>query len=116
MKRTGPTNPLLKKQIEELKAQKAGIWKRLAYELERATRKKREINLSSLQRNTKDGETVLALGKVLGAGSLNKKLTVAAWNFSAKAAAEIEKVGGSTITISDLIKKNPKGTGIKIIG
>jgi|SRR3989338_2341514 len=110
------TNPLLGKEIEFLNSQQALLWKRAAYELARATRKKREVNLSELQRYSKDGETILALGKVLAAGSLKNKLTVAAWNFSAKAAAAIKSAGGSTTTISELIKKNPKGTGVKILG
>jgi len=116
MKRTGPSNPILKKTIAELKKQNAKLWQRLAVELARATRKRREVNLSKLERNTVNGDYVLVFGKVLGAGILKKKLNVAAWNFSAGAAAAIKKAGGSTLTISELIKKNPKGTGIKVLG
>ena len=116
MKTTGPSNPILKKTIAELKKQDAKLWQRLAVELERATRKRRETNLSKLERFAVNGDTVLVLGKMLGAGKLTKKLNVAAWNFSAGAAATIKKAGGSTLTISELIKKNPKGTGIKVLG
>ena len=106
----------MKKTIAELKKQNAKLWQRLAVELARATRKRREVNLSKLERNAVNGDYVLVLGKVLGAGILKKKLNVAAWNFSAGAAAAIKKAGGSTLTISELIKKNPKGTGIKVLG
>ena len=116
MKRTGTTNPILKKQIEELKTQKAAIWKNLAYELDRATRKRREINLSRLQRHVKDNEVVLVPGKVLAAGMLNKKITIAAWNFSGKAMEEIRKSGGTILTIGELVKKHPTGKGVRIIG
>ena len=116
MKRTGTTNPLLKAQIEELKAQKAAIWQNLAYELDRATRKRREINLSRINRFVKDNEIVLVPGKVLAAGKLKRKITVAAWNFSGEAAEEIKKAGGSIITIRELVKKHPTGKGVRIIG
>ncbi len=112
----GPTNPLLKALIEELAKQNALIWRRVAYELGRPARKKREVNLSDLQRNTKSGETVLVLGKILGTGTLKNKLTIAAWNASAKAAAAVKSAGGTIIPIQEMIKKNPKGTGIKVIG
>lgn len=116
MKRTGPTNPLLQKAILELKMQKAKLWKQVAYELERATRKRREVNLSAVQRFAKDGETVLVPGKVLSAGNLQKKVTIAAWSFSTAAKEKIKTAGGKFMTISELIKTNPKGTGVKIIG
>ncbi|MEM4248519.1 MAG: 50S ribosomal protein L18e [Candidatus Nanoarchaeia archaeon] len=116
MKRTGPSNPILKKTIAELKKQDANLWQRLAIELERATRKRREVNLSKLERFAVAGDTILVPGKVLGAGVLKKRLNVAAWSFSEGAAAAIKKAGGSTLTISELVKKNPKGTGVKVLG
>ncbi len=116
MKKTGPTNPLLRKQIGELESSKANIWKLAARELSRPTRRKREVNLSDLQRNTKSGETVLVLGKVLSSGTLKNKLTIAAWNCSAQAYDAVKKAGGIIVPITELMKSNPKGTGVKIIG
>ena len=116
MKRTGTTNPLLKAMIAELRTQKTPIWKTLAYELDRATRKRREINLSKINRFAKDGETILVPGKVLGAGTLSKKITITAWNFSGGAAEAVKKAGGTILTIRELIKKCPTGKGVRIIG
>jgi len=116
MKRTGTTNQILKEQIAELSKQKAPIWKNLAYELDRATRKRREVNLSRINRFAKDGETILVPGKVLAAGSIKKKITITAWNFSEKAIEEIRKAGGSILTIRELMKKYPTGKGVRIIG
>lgn len=116
MKRTGPTNPIMQKTIAELKLKDAKLWALVARELEKPTRKRREINLSRLQRFAENGETVIVAGKVLSAGNLSKKLTVAAWNFSAGAAAKIKAAGGKTITILELAKLNPKGTKVKVIG
>lgn len=116
MKRTGPTNPIMQKTIVELKMQKAKLWKLVARELEKPTRSRREVNLSRIQRFAKAGEVVLVPGKVLAAGELHKKINVAAWNFSAGAIVKIKAAGGKTLTISELLKTNPKGTNVKVIG
>jgi len=54
-------------------------------------------------------------GKVLGAGVLDHKVTVAAFAFSQSARERIDAVG-KTLSIEELLKKNPKGTGIKLMG
>src|SRR3989344_8198026 len=116
MKITGPTNPLLRKQIEELASHKSLVWQRLASELGKARRNKRVLNFSDLQRHTKSGETVLLLGKLLATGILKNKLTIAVWNSRSEAHEAVKISGSSIISISELIKKNPKGTGIKVLG
>ena len=54
MKRTGPTNIILLKLVAELKKrsneQEAEIWRRVANDLERPTRQRRVVNLSSISR------------------------------------------------------------------
>jgi len=72
--------------------------------------------LSRLQRFADDGEIILVPGKLLSAGELDKKLTVAAWNFSQKAAEKVVKAGGKVMTISELVEKNPKGEKVRILG
>ena len=116
MKRTGPTNTVMKETIVALRKQNGKMWRRLAEELERPTRSRREINLSRIQRFAKDGETILVPGKVLSAGILQKKVNVVAWNFSAAARDKIKAAGGKALSIGELVKANPKGTGVKIIG
>jgi len=115
-KPTGPSNEHLKNLIIELRMQDAKIWRRTAEELAKPTRKRRAVNLSRLQLHAKDGEIVLVPGKVLGTGKLEKKLTIAAWQFSKQAEEAIKKAKGSAITIQELMKKSPKGTGVKIYG
>ena len=119
MKRTGPTNQHLAGLIQELRKKanehKSLIWKRLADDLARPTRQRRIVNLYKLNKHTKEGETIIVPGKVLGVGELNHKLTVAAWSFSGNAFEKINKVG-KAIPIADLIKESPKGKKIRIIG
>jgi len=120
MTRTGPTNPGLKDLINELKKasidQKAAIWKRIALDLERPTRNRRIVNLSKINRFTKDNETVVVPGKVLGSGTLDHKVNIAAYTFSQSAIEKINKAGSKVILLNDIIKESPKGKGIRIIG
>jgi len=120
MKRTGPTNPHLKSLVLELKKestiQKAGIWDRIAEDLEKPTRQRRVVNISRLNRNTKPNEVIVVPGKVLGSGILNHSLVVAAFSFSQSAKERIEQAKGKCLAIPELIKQNPKGKDVRIIG
>ena len=106
--------------IEELQesAVKEGaeIWKTLAGELSRPRKNRREINMWKLSKFTKEGETVIVPGKVLGDGDLEHRIDIAAFKFSEAAKKKIEKSGGKIISIKDLIKKNPKGSNLRLIG
>jgi len=119
MKRTGPTNAVLRELIVTLekasKKEDAPIWKAVAYELSRPTRKRVEVNVGRIAKHVSDGDTVVVPGKVLGLGRIDKKVTVAAWAFSESARAKIEAAGGRAIGILDLIRENPKGSGVKIM-
>jgi len=120
MKRTGPSNPHLQFLIQELKRlaseQKVGIWEKIADDLSASTRDRRVVNLSRLNRYTKDNEIVIVPGKVLGSGNVDHKVTVAAWNFSGQAKEKIELVKGQCLTIAELARKNPKGSNVRILG
>ena len=115
MKRTGPTNPELQNLIKELKilSQKndSNIWKRVASELEKSTRRRRKVNILDIEKHAKDGDTVLVPGKVLATGELTKKVKVVAWQFSESASEKIK----DSVSISQIIKENPKGSKIKLI-
>ncbi len=119
MKTTGPTNPQLKALIIELqrlsRSQKVNLWKRVAEDLGKPTRKRREADLIRINRYTRDSEIALVPGKVLSTGELNKKIKVAAFKFSEKAMAKINKIG-KALTIEQLMKENPKGKNVRIIG
>ncbi len=120
MKRTGPTNEHMRALIMELRkessTQKAGIWSRVAEDLEAPTRKRRVVNLSRLNRHTKANETVIVPGKVLGSGMLEHGIVIAAFAFSTGAKERIEQAKGKCLTIQELVKQNPKGKDVRIIG
>lgn len=119
MKRTGPTNQQLKSLISKLRElssrENAKIWGRIADDLEVSSRDRRVVNLSRINIFVSDNESIIVPGKVLGSGLLDHKVNVAAFNFSKSAIEKINKVG-SCMTIDELIQKNPKGKGIRIIG
>lgn len=120
MKRTGPTNIVLRKTIRLLykysREFKAPIWRAIARELEKPRRKRRCVNISRINRYTKSGDTVVVPGKVLGSGSLDHPVTVAAISFSKTAFEKIKATGGTPLHILDLVKINPRGSNVKIIG
>ena len=110
----------MKQLIQELKkvsnTEKAGLWKRIAEDLERPTRNRRVVNLSRINRFTQPKETIIVPGKVLGSGNLDHELTIAAFSFSEGAKERITKSKGKIMTIPELMKQNPKGKDIRIIG
>jgi large subunit ribosomal protein L18e len=110
-RRTGPTNDQLKNLIAELKAKG---WEgnkfaaRIAKDLEKPSRIRREVSLSNINRTAKEGETVVIPGKVLN-GIIKKKVTVACWAISTTAQKNLEAVGGNVITLNDLMKSGKTG-------
>src|SRR3989344_5749724 len=118
-KRTGPSTLALQNLIVELKKagreQKAPLWLRIAADLERPRRIRREVNLYTLQETIREGETAIVPGKVLSLGEFTKKNIVAAYQFSQSAEGKINKTG-KAISIQELLKKNPKGNKVRIIG
>ncbi len=120
MVRTGPTNEHMRALISELRKlsteKKAPIWKAVAIELEKPTRRRREVNLSRLESYAQEKEVSLVPGKVLGAGEIKKSITIAAWKFSEDAFKKIHASGGRAISIQELIRENPAGKRVRIIG
>ncbi len=119
MKVTGPTDPNVRRLIVALekmaKAERARIWKDISERLRRSRRCRVAVNLSRINRHTKDGDIVVVPGKVLGSGVLNHKLCIAALSFSEAAIEKTRNAGGECISINELMKRNPKGSNVKII-
>ncbi len=118
MVKKGPTNHQLQQLLQELepKAVKSRFWKRVVKDLNRPSRQRRTVNIYKIDRYARKDETILVPGKVLSIGELNKKVDVAAVNFSAEAKKKIEGAKGKIFTISELLEKNPEGRKIRILG
>ncbi len=112
-------NDITQRLIEDLKkaaiAQQSPLWKRIASDLEKPTRQRRSVNVFSIDESSADGDIVIVPGKVLGEGSLTKKVTVAAYSFSDSAMTKINR-SGKALTIHELLQANPKGQKVRILG
>ena len=119
-KRTGPTNPVLRRLISSLRKESASssaaLWKRLADDLEKPSRIRRAVNVSSIARFAKPNEIVVVPGKVLGGGVISEGVVVAALSFSGSSKQKIEASKGKTLSIVELMTQNPKGKDVRIIG
>lgn len=98
------------------KTKKAPIWRRLESELANSRSHSSQVNISKLASVTKEGETIVVPGKILGSGRINHKLTVCAFSMSHKAAKKLNDCGGKIVTIADLTQSYPEGKGVRIIG
>jgi large subunit ribosomal protein L18e len=113
-------NQQLEMLISELKKtaieNDAAVWKRIAVDLEGSTTKRPEVNLSKIDRYSNEDEIIVVPGKVLSMGTLSKKLTISAYSFSQAAIEKIKASGSKVMSINDLVKKNPKGQKVRILG
>ena len=113
------TNPNLKMIVASLKEKSykedAAIWKDIAKRLEKPTRQTAEVNISDINRHTSPDEIIIVPGKVLGNGILDHKVKVAAMSFSKSAEEKIATAGGECMDILEVLEKNPKGSGIRIM-
>jgi len=117
MKKTNPhTTQLIGELKRHYRESGVALWRDLARRLERPSRNIAEVNLSKLDRYTAEKEVVVVPGKVLGSGTMQHPVTVAALAFSANSRDAIKAVKGDCITIEELVEKNPKGKGVRIIG
>jgi large subunit ribosomal protein L18e len=120
MKHNYKTNPQLLDLVSGLKRQsrekETPLWRDIAQRLSRPTRQYTEVNLSRINRYTKDKDLVLVPGKVLGAGEIEHTLTVAALSFSGSAKSKITAAGGLCLTIQELMSRNPDGSRVRIMG
>jgi large subunit ribosomal protein L18e len=115
MKTNPQINQLIKILKEKAYQEETPIWKDLARRLEKPTRNQAEVNISRINRHTSEDEIVLVPGKVLGSGTLDHKVQVAALDFSKQAEEKIIGAGGKCLDINLLVEENPQGSGIRII-
>ncbi|HUW43394.1 MAG TPA: 50S ribosomal protein L18e [Bacillota bacterium] len=90
-----------------LAAKKKEKWIKVACVLSGPRRKAINLNLEDINKNSKDGETIIIPGKVLSQGEITKKIKIAAQGFSEKAKEKLEKAGIPVLSLIEEIKKNP---------
>ena len=95
---------------------KTKLWLRIYREITKPTRKRRSVNLIRLEKYTKDNDVVIVPGKLLGTGNITKKITVASFQISENAKLKLHNAKCTVKSIQSLVKENPKGSKIIIIG
>ena len=114
------TNQIVVRMARDLKKAStkndAPIWRKLAEYALKPSIAKRDINLKRIGQLTKEGDTVVFPGKVLGTGNVPYKITLFSFSISNSAAAKIIEKGGKIISYSDLIEQNPTGKGVVLLG
>ena len=108
----GLIQTLHRKGVEE----GAPIWSAVAAGLNRPRRRGYEVNLQRIESYADSKDTIVVPGSVLASGEISKPVTVVALRFSAEAERKIKKAGGKTMDIEELVKSNPKGKGVRIMG
>jgi large subunit ribosomal protein L18e len=87
----------------------------MANEIEAPRRSHTTINVDELSRVVKNDQTVVVPGKVLGNGTIDKKVRISALQFSESAKVKISASGGTVVSMEQLLTENPKGSGITLI-
>jgi large subunit ribosomal protein L18e len=88
--------------------QKVDFWKKIAKELEKPTRMKREVNTRKIAKVVNEGEVAVVPGKVLGSDKVNNEI-------AAYQASESAKANNKIMTFEELMKKNPKAEKCRIV-
>ena len=107
------TNPAIAEVTRA--ALKNTAWAKVAQMLSGPTRLYSSVNLSQIDKETKAGDTVVIIGKILAKGSLTKKLRLCALSISKSAESRLSETKSQFVPLIEEINKNPKAEGIKLI-
>ena len=114
------TNQVVIRMAKDLKKAStkndAPIWAKLAEYALKPSIARRDLNLNRIGQLTKENDTVVFPGKVLGTGNISHKITLFSFSISNSAANKIVENGGKLISYSDLIEQNPTGKGVVLLG
>ncbi len=114
------TNQVVIRMAKDLKKASikndAPIWAKLAEYAQKPSIARRDINLNRIGQLTKENDTVVFPGKVLGTGKVPHKITLYSFSISNSAADKIRDNGGKLVSYSDLIEQNPTGKGVVLLG
>lgn len=84
--------------------EKKGRLARRLYELAALPKRRRiSVNVSKLERHAKENENIVVPGKVLGSGSISKKLHIAAMGYSGDAAEKLKASKCSILSIDEML-------------
>jgi len=106
-------NPELVETVNACKKNEA--WVKICQDLLVSKRKRANVNLEKINKESKEGEIIVIPGKVLSQGEISKKIKIIAFKYSENAEEKLSKAKIDYSYIIDEIKKNPKAQGVKIL-
>ena len=80
------------------------MWQRVHRLVEVPARKRIAVNLSKIERNTKEGDNVIVPGKVLSNGTIKHKVNITAMEFSSGALTSLKEANCKVVSLKDMIK------------
>ena len=98
---------MIKDLKQASKKNEAPIWSKIADLALKPSSTKRTVNLTRINKITKENDVLFVPGKVLGTGNLSHKITLSSFSISTTARNNIIQSGWNIMAYSDLIKKFP---------
>lgn len=80
------------------------LWNRVYRLVEVPARRRAAVNISKIDRITKDGDNVIVPGKVLSSGEMTHKVNIAAMEFSATALRALKDSNCKVVQLKDMVK------------
>lgn len=113
-------NPELRRTLIELrraaKVHEAPVWAAVAEKLARPRHQHAPLNVGRLEQLAASKAMAFVVpGKLLAQGRLTKPVTVAAFHYSEEAREKVHRAGGTAVTILELVKTHPNGSGVHIL-
>ena len=72
----------------------------------RPRRRRVAVNLSKLEKCAKDNDSIIVPGKVLGTGTIGKKISICAVEFSEQALEKLKGAGCSVVSVEEILKRD----------
>ncbi|MCX6748797.1 MAG: 50S ribosomal protein L18e [Candidatus Pacearchaeota archaeon] len=106
-------NPEVVETIFQAKKNKK--WLEVADILTRPRRIKTILNLDQIDKESKEGDTIVVPGKVLGEGNVTKKIRIVALQFSEEARKKLKDKKCEVVSLKEEIAKNKEAKGINVL-
>ena len=109
--KTNVEKSIIKEWLELLNEASRGkrypkLWKRVYGLVSVPTRKRYSVNLSKLDRYTKEGDNVIVPGKILSSGKITHKLKISALEYSQPALKGLKEADCKIVPIKEMLNSD----------
>jgi large subunit ribosomal protein L18e len=82
-----------------------GLWKRVLKLSEVPSRSRKTVNIYKINKYTKDGDSIIVPGKVLGEGQMDHKISITAMEYSSKAMLNLKSNKCTVRKLDEILKE-----------